>query len=46
LVEKLEEALERSPQRLQPSKALVEELDVSTHVKRLVATLQGKSDAL
>ncbi|MFN6401793.1 MAG: glycosyltransferase family 4 protein [Planctomycetota bacterium] len=45
LVTKLELALEQSPHRSQASSELLEELEISTHAKRLLAVLQGKSNS-
>ena len=45
LVTKLELALEQSPHRSEASSELLEELEISTHAKRLLAVLQGKSNS-
>ncbi|MCY3004712.1 MAG: glycosyltransferase family 4 protein [Planctomycetota bacterium] len=39
----LESAIKRSPKREPANPLVLSELDISTHAKRLVATLQGKS---
>jgi hypothetical protein len=46
LVSKLQRALEQSPKRVLPGPGLVSELDISTHAKRLLGLLQGKSVSL
>jgi len=46
LVSKLQRALEQSPKRALPGPGLVSELDISTHAKRLLGLLQGKSVSL
>lgn len=46
LVSKLESALQQSPHRRDIGKELIEELDISTHAKRLLTVLQGKSASL
>ena len=43
LVSKLDFALSQSTPRVQAVPALLEELEISTHAKRLMAVLQGKS---
>ncbi|MBU6388016.1 MAG: glycosyltransferase family 4 protein [Planctomycetes bacterium] len=45
LVTELELALEQSPHRSEASSELLEELEISTHAKRLLAVLQGKSNS-
>lgn len=46
LVLRLQHALEHSPKRVSPGAQLVGELDISTHAKRLMGILQGKSVSL
>jgi len=46
LVSKLDWALSQSPKRVVSSESLVNELEISTHAKRLIAVLQGKSSSL
>ena len=45
LVTELELALEQSPHRSEASSELLEELEIFTHAKRLLAFLQGKSNS-
>ena len=45
LVTELELALEQSPHRSEASSELLVELEISTHAKRLLAVLQGKSNS-
>ncbi len=46
LIDKLAMALGRPAGRVVPGPELIVELDVATHVKRIVAVLQGKSSSL
>ncbi|MFM7974987.1 MAG: glycosyltransferase, partial [Pirellula sp.] len=46
LVSNLERALDRLPKRVPPGIELIGELDISTHAKRLIGILQGKSASL